>query len=73
MSRRTTKPKNPCCGKLFFAEMISGLVVLECCTCGKLWRKHVDGSLVALERRDKSRIHLRAPVEPARRALRVVV
>ena len=55
---------SPCCGKLFYAEVIKDTVVLECCGCAKLWRLHPDGTLVALSRRDKARIRIVEPEVP---------
>ena len=37
-----------CCGRLFFAEIVDGRVVLECCTCGKLWETTSQGGLAPL-------------------------
>lgn len=31
-----------CCGKLFFAELHQGRIVLECCQCGQRWVKGPD-------------------------------
>jgi hypothetical protein len=35
-----------CCGKLFYAEVIKNVVVLECCTCGKRWQAQSKGGFV---------------------------
>ena len=41
--------KQPCCGHFFHAHIIEGrtpMVVLECCSCGRLWHRREDGQLV---------------------------
>ena len=40
-----------CCGRLFYAEIVSGITVLECCQCGSFWRMAPDGTLAAIARR----------------------
>ena len=40
---------NKCCGRLFLAEVARdepGVLLLECCVCGRAWRRKRDGSLV---------------------------
>jgi len=50
----TEPPDSPgkCCGTLFYAHLVHGrdpLVVLECCVCGRLWHRRMDGILVAYD------------------------
>lgn len=35
-----------CCGKLFFAELKQGRIVLECCQCGQRWVKGPDDVMI---------------------------
>ena len=46
----TLKPNN-CCERLFLAELVEnepGVLLLECCTCGRVWRRERDGRLLPL-------------------------
>ena len=38
-----------CCSRLFLAEVAQdepGILLLECCLCGRAWRRERDGTLV---------------------------
>ena len=35
-----------CCGKLFFAELSKGGIVLECSQCGQRWVKGPDNTMI---------------------------
>ena len=42
-----------CCGRLFYAHRVgkdTPLIVLECCTCGRLWHQRQDGELVPYDK-----------------------
>ena len=46
----TSEPDN-CCERFFLAEPIKnepGVLLLECCTCGRIWRRERDGRLLPL-------------------------
>lgn len=43
-----------CCGKLFYAEVIKNVVVLECCTCGKRWQAQSKGGFVPFRKDDRA-------------------
>jgi hypothetical protein len=45
MERNKMTSAEVCCGGLFYAEVHDGTVVLECCTCGRLWRTQPEGGL----------------------------
>ncbi len=51
MEGANMETKNLCCGRLFYAEIVDGRIVLECCTCGKLWETTSEGGLVPLGER----------------------
>ena len=45
--------KISCCGRLFYAPRIGKnppLMVLECCTWGRLWHQRQDGQLVPYDK-----------------------
>ena len=52
MERVDMESNDVCCGKLFFAEIVEGKVVLECCTCGRVWPIGEDGRLATSARVD---------------------
>ncbi len=40
---------NGCCGRFFIAEVAEdqpGELLLECCACGKVWRRQADGRIL---------------------------
>lgn len=41
MSHRDVESQSPlfCCGKLFFADLIKGCVVMECSACAARWER----------------------------------
>ena len=41
-----------CCGKLFYAELVDDVMVLECCTCGKHWQAQSKGGFIPLDKGD---------------------
>ena len=45
-------PNELCCGKLFYAELVDDVMVLECCMCGKRWQAASKGAFVPLEKCD---------------------
>ena len=54
-----------CCGKLFYAEVVSGITVLECCDCGSFWRTEPGHGLIALARHQNSQGLAGRRLEPA--------
>ena len=52
MEGANMETKNLCCGRLFYAEIVEGRIVLEGCTCGKLWETNSEGGLVPLVQQD---------------------
>ena len=48
MDAAEPQPAQACCERLFYAHFAAGRdppVVLECCSCGRLWRRREDGEL----------------------------
>lgn len=42
------EPRDVCCGRLFYAEVVDGNVILQCCVCGKLWGTEPGGRLAPI-------------------------
>ena len=54
MSQSIMPTASECCGSLFFAYRVNGrapLIVLECCRCGRLWRRQEQGKLIPYDRK----------------------
>lgn len=57
--------ENLCCGRLFFAEIVEGRVVLECCTCGTLWETTSEGGLAPLVQQESAGAAVDRPIAVA--------
>jgi hypothetical protein len=55
MTGMDMESKEVCCGKFFFAEIVDGKVVLECCSCGRIWPIGTDGRLAPSARLDMNK------------------
>ena len=65
MEGANMETKNLCCGRLFYAEIVEGRIVLECCTCGKLWETNSEGGLVPLVEQDPAEAAVDRPLAAA--------
>jgi hypothetical protein len=49
MNSDSPKHEQTCCTQLFFAQVVKREVILECCSCGRLWRCLPDGTREAVQ------------------------